>query len=124
GSGHRLAGAAGAGEDARRVDTRGTVANFGDHQTSIYANGMFAGVRPDLPTGLLQLEERAAEVLAPEALSYITPSAGSGSTAGANGAAFDRYRIVQRMLRGSEERDLSVAVLGDRLIAPLALAPI
>jgi isopentenyl diphosphate isomerase/L-lactate dehydrogenase-like FMN-dependent dehydrogenase len=100
------------------------VTNFGDHQTSIYANGMFAGVQPEWPTGLLQLEEQAADVLAPEALSYITPSAGSGATARANRAAFDRWRIVPRMLRGSEERDLSVTVLGDQLPAPLALAPI
>lgn len=100
------------------------MSNFGDFQTSIYANGMFAGTPPELPTGLLQLEERAAEVLTPEALGYITPSAGSGATARANRAAFDRYRIVPRMLRGSAERDLSVTVLGDALDSPLALAPI
>ena len=100
------------------------MANFGDFQTGIYANGMFAGVPPDFPTGLLQLEERAAEVLTPEALGYITPSAGSGATARANRAAFDRWRIVPRMFRGSAERDLSASVLGDALPAPLALAPI
>jgi lactate 2-monooxygenase len=100
------------------------VANFGDYQTGIYANGMFAGIPPELPTGLLQLEERAADVLSPEALGYITPSAGSGATARANRAAFDRWRIVPRMLRGAAKRDLTTTVLGDALIAPLALAPI
>jgi isopentenyl diphosphate isomerase/L-lactate dehydrogenase-like FMN-dependent dehydrogenase len=100
------------------------VANFGDYQTGIYANGMFAGKAPDLPTGLSQLEERAADVLSAEALGYITPSAGSGATARANRAAFDHWRIVPRMLRGSAERDLSTTVLGDSLVAPIGLAPI
>jgi lactate 2-monooxygenase len=100
------------------------VANFGDYQTSIYADGMFAGKAPEVATGLAQLEARAAEVLSPEALGYITPSAGSGATAQANRDAFDRWRIVPRMLRGSAERNLSTTVLGTPLPAPVALAPI
>ncbi len=98
--------------------------NFSDYQTSIYARGMFAGAPPELPTGSAQLEARAAEVLAPEALGYITPSAGSGATDRANRLAFDRWRIVPRMLRGSGARDLASTVLGDRIAAPMALAPI
>ena len=98
--------------------------NFGDFQTGIYANGMFGGTTPDITTNLTQLEERAAEVLTPEALGYIVPSAGSGSTARANRAAFERWRIVPRMLRGSAQRDLTTTVLGTTLPAPVALAPI
>ncbi len=100
------------------------MANFGDYQTSIYAAGMFNGKAPEIATGLSQLEAQAREVLAPEALGYITPSAGSGATTAANRAAFDRWRIVPRMLRGSAERDLSTTVLGTPLPAPVALAPI
>ncbi|HEY8525021.1 MAG TPA: alpha-hydroxy-acid oxidizing protein [Acidimicrobiales bacterium] len=98
--------------------------NFGDFQTGIYANGMFAGQKPELSTGLTQLEERAAEVLSADALGYILPSAGSGATARANREAFDRWRIVPRMLRGAAERDLTTTVLGTTLPAPVALAPI
>jgi len=100
------------------------VTNFGDYQTGIYINGMLLDTPPELPTGLVQLEERAAEVLSPDAMGYITPSAGSGATARANREAFDRWRIVPRMLRGSSVRDLSATVLGDVLPAPVALAPI
>lgn len=100
------------------------MANFGDFQTGIYAEGMFGGKAPEIATGLTQLEAQAGEVLAPEALGYITPSAGSGATARANRVAFDRWRIVPRMLRGSAQRDLSTTVLGTPLPAPVALAPI
>jgi lactate 2-monooxygenase len=100
------------------------MANFGDFQTGIYANGMFAGAVPEITTDLTRLEERAADVLAPEALGYIQPSAGSGSTARANRAAFERWRIVPHMLRGSAERDLTTTVLGTTLPAPVALAPV
>src|SRR5215207_10108463 len=75
-----------------------SVANFGDYQTGIYAEGMFGGKVPDVPTGLAGLESRASEVLSPEAAGYILPSAGSGATARANREAFDRWRIVPRML--------------------------
>jgi len=100
------------------------VANFGDYQTGIYAEGMFGGKVPDVPTGLAGLESRASEVLSPEAAGYILPSAGSGATARANREAFDRWRIVPRMLRGSPQRDLSCTVLGTALPAPVMLAPI
>ena len=82
-------------------------ANYSDYQSGIYANGMFAGELPAVTTDLAGLEERARAVLSPEALGYIVPSAGSGATARANRAAFDRWRIVPRMLRSGTRRDLS-----------------
>ena len=42
----------------------------------------------------------------------------------ANLEAFERWRIVPRMLRDVSERDLSVTVLGTAMPAPLLLAPI
>ncbi|MBX6769592.1 MAG: alpha-hydroxy-acid oxidizing protein, partial [Actinomadura rubrobrunea] len=42
----------------------------------------------------------------------------------ANRAAFDRWRIVPRMLRDVADRDLSVRVLGTPMPAPVALAPV
>ncbi|HEY1919555.1 MAG TPA: alpha-hydroxy-acid oxidizing protein [Streptosporangiaceae bacterium] len=98
--------------------------NYGDHQTGIYLNGMFADTRPEITTDLAHLEDRAREVLAPEAMGYIVPSAGSGATARANRAAFDRWRIVPRMLRSGTQRDLSCTVLGTTLPAPVMIAPV
>lgn len=85
---------------------------------------MFADTRPEITTDLAHLEEHAREVLAPDAMGYIVPSAGSGATARANLAAFDRWRIVPRMLRSGTQRDLSCTVLGTALPAPVMIAPV
>lgn len=97
--------------------------NYGDHQLGIYLNGMFADRTPDLTTDLAALEDQARAALAPEALGYVVPSAGSGATARANREAFDRWRIVPRMLRSGARRDLSCDVLGTSMPAPLLIAP-
>ena len=98
--------------------------HFGDHQVSIYAAGMLAGQTPAWTTDLASLERHAAEVLPPEALGYIVPSAGGGSTARANVAAFEQWRIVPRMLRDHAIRDLSTEVLGTPMAAPVLLGPV
>jgi len=100
------------------------VTHFGDHQVAIYAAGMLAGQTPAWTTDLTALESHAAQVLPPEALGYVVPSAGGGSTARANVAAFERWRIVPRMLRDHATRDLSTEVLGTPLAAPVLLGPV
>ena len=59
-----------------------------------------------------------------EAWSYVAGGAGLESTMDANRAAFERYRIVPRMMRDSSARDLSVELFGRRLDTPFLLAPI
>ncbi|MFI1414228.1 lactate 2-monooxygenase [Streptomyces sp. NPDC020707] len=97
--------------------------HWADFQYEIYLNGM-TGAVPRLPTDLTRLEELTEQRLGPGPVGYVAGSAGSGSTARANRAALERRRIVPRMLRDVHERDLSVEVLGRRLPAPLALAPV
>ncbi|MBL1095395.1 lactate 2-monooxygenase [Streptomyces coffeae] len=92
-------------------------------QYEIYLKGM-TGAVPRLPADPSRLAEMAAARLGPGPVGYVAGSAGSGSTERANRAALDRYRIVPRMLRDTSRRDLSVELLGTRLAAPLALAPI
>ena len=98
--------------------------NFGDFQLGVYLEGMLNGGRPELTTNLVQLEAQAREVLPPESMGYIVPSAGDGATARANREAFDRWRLVPRMMRGATDRDLSCTVLGTSLPAPVLVAPI
>jgi isopentenyl diphosphate isomerase/L-lactate dehydrogenase-like FMN-dependent dehydrogenase len=98
--------------------------NFGDFQIGLYLEGMFNGRAPALTTNLARLEEQAREVLSAEAMGYIVPSAGDGATARANREAFERWRIVPRMMRGARERDLSCTVLGTAMPAPLMIAPV
>ncbi|GLZ05812.1 oxidoreductase [Actinomadura sp. NBRC 104412] len=94
-----------------------------DFQNEIYLNGL-GDVLPELPTDLTRLEALAAERLTERAFGYVAGSAGSEATARANRAAFDRWRIVPRMLRDVAHRDLSVEVLGTAMPAPVLLAPI
>jgi len=77
-----------------------------------------------VPTDGTQLEEVARDHLSREAYAYIAGGAGSGATMHANRAAFDRHRIVPRMLRDASERDLAVELFGRKLEAPALLAPI
>lgn len=104
--------------------TEARPSNFSDHQLGIYAAGMFARQYPSITTNLARLEDQAAESLSPEALGYIVASAGSGSTARANRAAFDKWAIAPRMLRSSAARNHSCTVLGTDMPAPLLIAPV
>ncbi|MFI0217966.1 lactate 2-monooxygenase [Streptomyces lydicus] len=97
--------------------------HWADFQYEIYLNGM-TGAVPRLPTDLTRLEQLTEQRLGPGPVGYVAGSAGTGSTADANRAALDRLRIVPRMLRDVQQRDLSVEVLGRSLPAPLALAPV
>src|SRR3954471_10864742 len=96
---------------------------FASYQNEIYLNGM-AGITPSLPCEPGQLEDLARERFAPEPFGYVAGSAGTESTARANRAAFDRWKIVPRFLRDVSSRDLSTTVLGTTFPAPVALAPV
>lgn len=82
------------------------------------------GQRPPLATDLSTLEETARTTLSPEAFGYVAGNAGTGATGTSNREAFDQWRLVPRMLRGIARRDLSVTLLGQRLPAPVLLAPV
>lgn len=97
-------------------------------QNVIYRAGI-SGITPRVPTGAGRLESAARRALlrrpgGRRAWAYIYGGAGSGATMDANRAAFDRRQIVPRMLRDTSDRDLSVEVLGERLPAPVLVAPI
>ena len=83
-----------------------------------------ADVTPDLPAGPDALRERAMESLSEEAYGYLVGSAGEERTPGHNRAAFSDHRLVPRVLRDVEERDLSVDLFGETLPAPVLLAPL
>ena len=91
----------------------------GHVQTAIYIAG--ASEWPIAPEAW---EARAAEALEAGPFDYIAGGAGSESTIRANREAFERRRLLPRMLRGNRERDLSVSVLGTPSPAPFLLAPV
>ena len=94
-----------------------------DRELEIYQRGL-CGKRPAVPVSLAGLEQKAKELLTPEAYDYVAGAAGGEATARANLEAFYRRRIVPRMLRDVSQRDLSAEVLGLKLPAPLLLGPI
>ena len=96
---------------------------FAGYQNEIYMAGL-GDVRPDLPTDLTRLEALAEERMPPSSFAYVAGAAGSESTARANRAAFDAWRLVPRMLRDVSSLDASVTVLGTPMPAPVLLAPI
>jgi lactate 2-monooxygenase len=97
--------------------------HLADYYREIYARGL-GGEVPTLPVDLAELEERAREAMEERAANYVFAGAGGESTMRANRAAFERRRIVPRMLRDVSARDLSTTVLGTAMPAPLLLAPI
>ncbi|MDV8001061.1 alpha-hydroxy-acid oxidizing protein [Rhodococcus sp. IEGM 1408] len=97
-------------------------------QNVIYRAGV-SGLTPAVPTGAEKLEAAARRALlrrpgGRKAWAYIYGGAGSGATMAANREAFDRRRLVPRMLRDTSQRDLSTTVLGQKLPAPVLVAPI
>ena len=92
-------------------------------QAELYLRGV-AGERPRIPTDPVRLERAAQAVLSPEAYAYVAGGAGGEATIRANRDAFDRRRIVPRVLRDVSARDLRVGLFGRTLPAPLLLAPL
>jgi isopentenyl diphosphate isomerase/L-lactate dehydrogenase-like FMN-dependent dehydrogenase len=98
-------------------------APFAAYQAEIYLNGL-AGVLPEFTTDASALEESARRRLEPGPFWYVAGAAGTGATARANREAFDRWRIVPRMLRDATTRNLSTTVLGTEMPAPVLTAPV
>lgn len=83
------------------------------------------GAKQDgLPFAVEDWDRRARETLADGPYHYIADGAGGGDTMRENRAAFERWRIVPRMLRDVDERDLTGSLFGDTFPAPLLLAPV
>jgi lactate 2-monooxygenase len=97
---------------------------FADYQNEVYLNGL-AGQTPAYPMGWQELEAAGQAAMTPQALGYVAGGAGGEDTMRANREAFDRWRLVPRMLRGiPAQRDLSTTVLGTAMAAPVLLGPV
>src|ERR1700755_1450370 len=94
-----------------------------DWQKEIYLNG-FAGKKLSVSVDLTTLEQSAKSILTSRAFEYIAGRAGLEHTVFQNRSAFDRYKIIPRMLNDVSERDTSVDILGTPLPTPLMLSPV
>jgi lactate 2-monooxygenase len=94
-----------------------------ERQGAVYRAGVH-GRAPRVPVEAGLLERRAHAAMSPQAWAYVAGGAGEGVTMRHNREAFERWRIIPRMLHGTTTRDLSTSVLGTDLTAPLMLAPV
>lgn len=92
-------------------------------QRDVYIAGV-GGQRPAVPVAPAELEKAAQAAMSAEAWAYVAGGAGREATMDANRAAFEKWRIVPRVLRDVEQRDLSIELFGRRLPSPLLLSPI
>ena len=83
-----------------------------------------AGTASDFPVSPEEWERRAAALLPAGPWGFIDGGAASLSTVRENRAAFERWRLVPRMLASSVARDLAVSICGTTAPAPIFLAPI
>lgn len=94
-----------------------------NRQKEIYTDG-FAGKLPIVPIDPQKLEEQAAAKMTMQARGYILGGAGQESTIRSNRTAFEKYKIVPRMLRNVSERDTSIQLFGQKYPTPFLLSPI
>ncbi|MGY0694433.1 lactate 2-monooxygenase [Virgibacillus sp. FSP13] len=100
------------------------MSNFGnDVQFSVYQT--MPNPNPNrLPVVYEDWEKSAREALDDGPFYYVAGGAGGEKTMKANLEAFDRWKIVPRMLRNVEDRDLTVELFGDTYNFPVLHAPI
>src|SRR5688572_18873626 len=94
-----------------------------DWQKEIYLSG-FAGSRPPVKLSFQQLEQEARKRMSEQAFAYIAGGSGNESTMSSNVTAFEKWKIVPRMLRDVSERDMSIEIFGQKFLSPLLISPV
>src|SRR3990172_2664373 len=75
------------------------------------------------PSSLSEYQQVALSKLQPALVDYIQKSAGTGKSLVANLDAFSQYQLFPRVLRGVQQVDTSVNILGKKLAATIMTAP-
>ena len=77
----------------------------------------------DLPLNLHEYEAAARQLLPPPVWAYVAAGSGDEVTVRANRAAFDRWRLLPRVLAGLREVSTATTVLGQPIALPVVIAP-
>lgn len=93
------------------------------YQLQIYIKGT-QNIKPQLPVSFEELEEKAKEIMKPEAFAYIAGAAGGETTMRNNKESFNKWKIVPRMLTDVSQRTIEVELFGVKYSSPVLLAPI
>lgn len=76
------------------------------------------------PVNVFDWEEAALAALAPTLAGYLAGGAGDERALAGNRAAFERIRLVPRVLSGLASSDLATTVLGTPVSMPVLVAPV
>jgi lactate 2-monooxygenase len=93
------------------------------YQLQIYFDGT-QNIKPRLPVSFEELEQKASEVMKPEAFGYIAGSAGAETTTYNNKEAFNHWQIIPRMMGDVSHRSIAIELFGMQLPTPVLLAPV
>ena len=94
-----------------------------ERQFEVYVAGA-RGSYPEVPVSMDRLQAVARAAMTPEGYAYVAGGAGREETMRANREAFERWRIVPRVLRDVSTRDTAIEVLGTPSSSPFLLCPI
>ncbi|KAF7430846.1 hypothetical protein PC9H_006560 [Pleurotus ostreatus] len=99
------------------------------YQWSAYMLEIYLGRNGPQPLGTVKLQEivdKAREVSKghSDAFDFVHDGAGTNSTGEANVKAFEKYRIVPRMLVDATIRSIETTIFGVKQISPLLIAPV
>ncbi|MCD6058903.1 MAG: glycolate oxidase [Thermomicrobiales bacterium] len=78
---------------------------------------------PSPPLNLHEYETAARALLAPMAFDFVAGGSGDEVTLRGNRAAFDRWRLLPRVLRGLRDVSTGTSVLGQDITLPVLIAP-
>ncbi|PNY25227.1 lactate 2-monooxygenase [Tolypocladium capitatum] len=87
---------------------------FAAYLQAVIQRGIVAGQMPVVTTNPNRLEEQAFGTMPRNGFNYIKGGAGESATMDANRLAFRQWKIVPRMLRPTNPRDLGVTLFGQR----------
>jgi 4-hydroxymandelate oxidase len=76
-----------------------------------------------LPLNLHEYEAAARDLLPPMVWEYVAGGSGDQVTLRGNRAAFDRWRLLPRVLRGLREVSTATTILGQPIALPVLIAP-
>src|SRR5215218_6380867 len=81
------------------------------------------GETTERPLNLHEYEALARDLLSPMALGYVSGGSCDEVTLRGNRAAFDRWRLLPRVMRGLRETSTATTILGQDIAFPVLIAP-
>ena len=103
---------------------QGEAVPYAAYLGQVMQKGVLGGQLPVVTTNPNRLEEQARKAMSARGFDYIKGGAGESATMDANRLAFRQWRIVPRMLRPTNPRQLGVTLFGQTYDTPVLMAPI